>query len=201
MTLPSEQLRTKAIDQAAVAGKPPAAKAPLPSTHAAPAPAAISVAVEEELPSIPAQDAETPAGDSRVQREVETLMLDALAAKLFARLVPERVTLSDGSWVEIDGVSHEPPMLVEAWAHQGPSKGAQRNKVLADALKLVHVAKALGGRHRMILCFSDDEAMARFTGPTWYAGALRAFGVECHLVKLDEASRQRVLEAQRRQFR
>ncbi|WP_432507405.1 hypothetical protein [Kineococcus arenarius] len=200
MTLPSEQLRAKAAAQAAGSG---AVTAPPPTTGATPVPvpAPASVAAEEELASIPAQDDDVPAGDSAVQRHIEALMFDALAARLFVRLAPERITLSDGSWVEVDGVSQEPPVLVEAWAHQGPPKGAQRNKVLADAFKLAHVAKALGGRHRKILCFSDDAAAAPFTGRSWYAGALHAAGVECHVVALDEEWRQRALEAQRRQFR
>lgn len=129
-------------------------------------------------------------------------MLTALAKSIGVPLSPARIHLPDGSYVEADGVSSEPPVLVEAWAHQGPPKSAQRNKVLADALKLVHVSAALGGRHRKILCFSDEAAAKPFLSrKAWYAGALRTLDVQVHLVDLPPEWRQRILEAQKRQYR
>jgi hypothetical protein len=93
-------------------------------------------------------------------------------------------------------------VLVEAWAHQGPPKSAQRNKILADALKFVHVAAALGRGHRKVLCFSDDEAARPFQSRrSWYAGALRTLDIQVHVVDLSAEWRNRILEAQRRQYR
>ena len=93
-------------------------------------------------------------------------------------------------------------MLVEAWAHQGQPKGGQRNKVLTDALKLVHVSAALGGGHRKILCFSDDAAARPFQSRrSWYAGALRTLDVQIHVVDLPAERRQRIVQAQQRQYR
>lgn len=188
--LPSVALRAKAQAMASGNGAPAGPTEVEPQGQLTP----VSVANEESLD-------EVPAGDSSVQREAEAVMLAALASRLFVPLAPERIYLSDGSWVEVDGVGQNPPVLVEAWAHQGPPKSAQRNKVLADALKLVHVAKALGEVHRKVLCFSDPAAAAPFTGRSWYAGALRALQVECHVVTLDDGWRQRILQAQRRQYR
>jgi hypothetical protein len=133
--------------------------------------------VEEPLAGVPA-------GDSSVQREAEGLMLTALSQALGVVFVPQRIHLADGAWVDVDGVSHDPPVLVEAWAHQGAPKSAQRNKVLSDALKLVHVAKVLGGEHRRVLCFSDSDTARPFVGRSWYAGALRDLGVEVHVVSM-----------------
>jgi hypothetical protein len=111
-------------------------------------------------------------------------MLDALSQVLGIPLVPEHIRLPDGTRVDVDGVSHEPPVLVEAWAHQGKPKSAQRNKVLSDALKLIHVAKILGGEHRRVLCFSDPDAARPFVGKSWFAAALRDEDVEVHVVAL-----------------
>lgn len=145
--------------------------------------------------------AKVPAGDSTVQRQAEGAMLDALTQELGCPLTSERIHLPDGSYVDVDGVSHEPPVLVEAWAHQGAPKAAQRNKVLADALKLMYVGGLLGSRHRLVLCFSDPDAARPFSGRSWYAGALRDRGVEVRVVDLSPDWRARIMEAQRRQYR
>lgn len=144
---------------------------------------------------------EVPAGDSKVQRDAEAVLLAALSASVGVSLAPARVHLPDGTYVECDGVSEDPPVLVEAWAHQGPAKSAQKHKVLADALKLVHVAASLGRGHRKILCFSDHEAAKTFQSRTWYAGALRRMDVQVHVVDLPPAWRERIVQAQKRQYR
>ncbi len=144
---------------------------------------------------------EVPAGDSAVQRDAETVLLAALSASIGVSLAPARIDLPDGSYVEVDGVSDTPPVLVEAWAHQGPAKSAQRHKVLADSLKLAHVAAALGAGHRKILCFSDEEAARTFKSRTWYAGALRRLDIQVHVVDLPTEWRERIVDAQRRQYR
>jgi hypothetical protein len=144
---------------------------------------------------------EVPAGSSLEQREAEGIVLKLLIDRLGFLLRPERIHLPSGAFVDVDGVSHDPPALVEAWAHQGPPKSAQKQKVLADALKLNYVADVLGAGHRKILCFSDDEAAAPFTGRSWYAGALAHAGIEIQIVELPPEWRQRIRDAQTRQYR
>ena len=73
--------------------------------------------------------------------------------------------------------------------------------MLADALKLVYVASQLPGAHRKVLCLSDEEAARPFLGRSWYAGALRSMGVEVEVVPLGDEWRERVLNAQARQYR
>ncbi len=96
-----------------------------------------------------------PDGDSSEKREAERWMLVELSRRLEVRLVPRRLAMADGVRVELDGGDEDLTVLVEAWAHQGPPKPAQRNKVLADALKLVWVASTLPRRPRLVLCLSD----------------------------------------------
>ena len=56
----------------------------------------------------------------------------------------------------MDGGTDDPenPLLVEAWAHQGPPKPAQRAKVLTDAFKLSFAATLHGRRPRLLLLFT-----------------------------------------------
>ncbi len=145
---------------------------------------------------------EVPPGDSTVQQHAEAVLLAALAERLGVRLAPRRLHLPDGSYVDVDGVRLDPPVLVEAWAHKGPPKGAQRNKVLPDALKLAHVAGVLTDLPwRKILLFSDHDAARPFTSGSWYAGALRTLNIEVEVVTLEPALRASILDAQKRQYR
>jgi len=140
-------------------------------------------------------------GESSTQIAAEAVLVAELGRLLGIPLVPRRVHLSDGSFVDVDAYSDEPLVLAEVWAHQGPPKSAQRNKVLGDALKLQHVAADLNRPSRLILCFADQAAAAPFSGATWYAGAIRRFGVEIVVVDLPDSWRERIRDAQRLQYR
>ena len=131
------------------------------------------------------------AGDSVEQRRAERLMLDLLERQLNCRLErPWRRSLPSGGRLEVDGGTDDPEnaLLVEAWAHQGPPKPAQRAKVLTDAFKLSFAATLLARRPRLLLLFSDKEAAAPFRSPrTWPAAAIREAGIEVVVVDLPEA--------------
>ena len=109
------------------------------------------VQVAKTIPIVEVELAEIPAGNSDVQRHAETIALKALSEQIDVELVPERLYLDppDGPYVEIDGVSHDPRVLVEVWAHQGAPKSAQRNKILSDAFKLQYVNDVLDGNYRL----------------------------------------------------
>lgn len=144
---------------------------------------------------------ELPPGDSGEQRQAEGIMLAALSRELGIALQPRRIPVG-AVRVEVDGADEDHAVLVEAWAHQGPPKAAQRHKVLADALKLVWVASTLPARPRLVLCLSDPAAAAPFTGSrSWAGAALHDLGVEVRLVDLPDEVRALVLRAQRRQYR
>ena len=150
------------------------------------------------------EDVETvpkPPGDSSEQRNAEAVMVALLAEELGVPLAPRRVLVADGRWVEVDAAAGDLSVLCEAWAHQGPPKSAQRNKVMTDALKLVFVRDELGNNARLILLLSDEAAAAPFRGRSWYAAALEHFRVEVRVVSLPDATRAEVRAAQERQFR
>jgi hypothetical protein len=74
---------------------------------------------------------------------------------------------------------------------------------LADALKLAWIATTVYPRPRLILCMIDPRAVAPFlpTSRSWAAQALQDFRIETVLVDLPADVRQRIDEAQTRQYR
>ncbi|MGJ6960635.1 hypothetical protein ACSDR0_01915 [Streptosporangium sp. G11] len=153
-------------------------------------------------PELEGQPKDLPPGNSDEQRRAERVMLEMVGERFGVVLAPRVISLSDGVRVEIDGVSDDLSILVEAWAHQGRPKAAQKNKVLSDTLKLLYVASTLEVSPRLVLCLSDPLAAHHFTAArSWAAMALRNFAVEVVVVELPAEVRAAVLAAQTRQFR
>lgn len=144
-----------------------------------------------------------PPGDSAEQRDAERVMLDLLGRDLGLALEPATIAVASGARVEVDGCDASQTVLVECWAHQGPPKPAQRNKVLADVLKLTWIVTTIYPRPRLIVCMSDPLAAAPFLPParSWAARALQDFAVTVHVVDLPAGIRERVRAAQQRQYR
>ncbi len=143
-----------------------------------------------------------PPGDSAEQRDAEALIVAGLSAELRVSLTPRSFALPDGVRLTIDGVADAPTILVEALAHQGPPKSAQKAKVVTDALKLLWVDRVLfGGEARKILALSDTAAAGHFQGRSWMAAAFRDLGIEVRVVSLPDAVREKIRRAQERQFR
>ncbi|MEV4316859.1 hypothetical protein [Actinocrispum sp. NPDC049592] len=141
-------------------------------------------------------------GNSQEQKQAERIMLELLGERLGVVLGPRRIPLGDGVRVEVDGADADLSILVEAWAHHGPPKVAQKYKVLTDAFKLMYVASTLPHSPRLILCLCDPEAARHFTtARSWAAQALRKYGIQVELVQLPADVSAAVLAAQRRQFR
>ncbi|CRK57990.1 hypothetical protein [Alloactinosynnema sp. L-07] len=165
-------------------------------------PNATTTAITDAPALVRAEDVESPSGDSREQRDAERAMLDLLSTRLGIALRPRRFALADGVRIEVDGADQQLSILVEAWAHHGPPKSAQKNKVLADVLKLLHVATTLPTRPRLMLCLCDSDAAHHFTSArSWAAHALRGFDIEVEVVELPADLKAAVLAAQRRQYR
>jgi hypothetical protein len=187
----------------------PLSRGPKPSTDAEDSHASHHLGMpQEHTPTVgpvpPVTKQEKPpaaAGDSAEQRAAETLILAAAARKLGVSLTPRRLYLGDGVRVEVDGVSDDPPVFCEVWAHQGPAKVAQGHKVLHDALKLYIAGEALTPRPRLVLALTDAAAASRFQNHSWYALALRRLGVDLITVDIPDSVRESIRAAQCRQGR
>lgn len=127
-------------------------------------------------------------------------MIAAVAKAIGIPLTKKVVPLEGGARPEVDGVSADGRVLVEAFAHHGKMIGGQLRKVSEDAFKLVTLAKGREGM-RLIVAFADDAAAKSFMGRSWKAEVLRSWGVEVLVVELQGDVRDGIREAQVRQFR
>ncbi|MEP6665067.1 MAG: hypothetical protein ABJA81_01350 [Nocardioidaceae bacterium] len=83
-----------------------------------------------------------------------------------------------------------------------PPKPAQRKKIVGDAFKLAFAATLVQIPPRLILLFSDEEAVAPFASArAWSSAAFQAFGIDLAVVELPEEERAIIRRAQERQFR
>lgn len=142
-----------------------------------------------------------PPGDSAVQRAAEGEILRLAAVKLGIALRPQRLILADGVRIEVDGVAADRSILCEVWAHQGPAKVGQGHKVLSDAVKLYAAAQSVRPAPRLLLIVSDEAAVHRFRGKSWYGHALRTLGVEIMTVPIPVELQARIKHAQSTQYR
>jgi hypothetical protein len=139
--------------------------------------------------------------DSAEQRDAEDWLIARLEADLQVSLRRHGAPSSAVTGVELDGFAlSQPPILCEAWAHVGRPKPAQKNKVLADALKLVWVEKECfpDGANKYLL-FGDQTAARHFRDRAWASRALTALRVEVRVYDFADDRRLRLLEAQHRQ--
>lgn len=139
------------------------------------------------------------ASNSTEQQQIESVVLATLNQQLGLNLAPRRLSLSETTIVQLDGLDEENQAACEIYSRLGRLKGSQPDKVASDLLKLNLVEEALGGRWRKILCFASEEAARVVQGKSWLAAAAACFRVEVRLVTLAEAERELLLAAQARQ--
>lgn len=135
---------------------------------------------------------------SHEQTAAEGLVLDTLSDRLGAQLAPQRVDLAGGSYMNVDGVSDDPQVFVEVFAHQGALKGGQRHKVAGDVLKLVTLSKA-HPEARLVLAFADAVAAKSVQNKGWLAETVVTWGIEVIVVDLPADVRAGLNAAQLRQ--
>lgn len=99
--------------------------------------------------------------------------------------------------IELDAISFDGTVVVEAYARQGALKGAQLKKVAQDVLKLALLERAGGHVQRRVIVFASVEAEQSVGG--WVRLAADHFGVEFLVVEIPEALRGLILSAQGRQ--
>jgi len=139
--------------------------------------------------------------DSSEQRRAETYLVDAFSRELRVALAKKRLPAGTSA-IEFDGVSDDALIVVEAWAHVGPAKPAQRHKVMTDALKLVWACGRLVPQNaKRFLLFGDEKAADSFRGAGWMAMALKDLEVTIKVIDLSPDLRRELELAQRRQDR
>lgn len=138
--------------------------------------------------------------ESNEQQQAETILIQAISNEIKVNLVHGH-PLTDETHITVDGYCVEPAIICEAWAHIGPPKSAHKQKVMTDAFKMLYIEKAVGKSFRKILVFADEDAAKPFLSNTWQAKCLRAYNIETKIVKLPQAMREKIIRAQKRQYR
>jgi hypothetical protein len=100
-------------------------------------------------------------------------LVGALSAHLGCRLTPHEFWLPEGTRVAVDGADGEPPsLLVQCTRVQGQLKSSHRNKVIADAFKLLWLRDSVFAQAQPVLALSPE--FARLCGPgAWLTAALQ----------------------------
>jgi hypothetical protein len=142
---------------------------------------------------------------SDVQQLAEQLMIREFSRQLGRELGSATIPIGKNK-VTGDGCHRDDNRvtLVEAWAHVGKAKSAQRNKVLSDMLKLAFVSSVLRRSYPTLnveshLIFADVSAANVVTGNGWAALAAKEFGIAMQVIALSQEVLNKIKEAQRRQ--
>jgi len=142
---------------------------------------------------------------SDVQQLAEQLMVSEFARQLGRELGKATIPIGKAK-VTVDGFHKDDNRvtLVEAWAHVGKAKAAQRNKVLGDMLKLALVTSALRRSYPSLkvesyLVFADSTAANVVNGKGWASLAAKEFGIATQVIALSNDVINTIKEAQRKQ--
>ena len=115
-------------------------------------------------------------------------MIEALSAKCGTPLTPHRFTLPGGVRVGVDGADRDPPkVLVQATRAGGRVKSTHRNKVIADAFKLIWLSDAHFPDATLILALSPDLSHLLSRG-SWLSAALDQRRIHTVLVDDNEGN-------------
>jgi hypothetical protein len=141
---------------------------------------------------------------SDVQQLAEQLMVSEFSRRLGRELGRATIPIGQNK-VTVDGFHRDENRvtLVEAWAHVGKAKSAQRNKVLSGMLKLAFVSSALRRSYPTLkveshLVFADLSAANVVNGNGGAALAAK-FGIAMQVIALPKEVINTIKEAQRRQ--
>jgi hypothetical protein len=142
---------------------------------------------------------------SDVQQFAEQLMVSEFSRQLGRELGKATIPVGKTN-VTVDGFHKDDNRvtLVEAWAHVGKAKAAQRNKVLSDMLKLALVTSVLRRSYPTLivesyLVFADSTAANVVNGKGWASLAAKEFAITTQVVALSNDVVEKIKEAQRRQ--
>lgn len=137
---------------------------------------------------------------SREQQEAEKELLYSFSKKY--KLTEEKPVFPDVFSCQPDGTyknDKEEWVWVEVYAHQGPLKSAQRQKVCTDILKLITAEKILQQPIQKYILFGSEEAMQCFQNNSWHARSVQEWNIKLEVGELSEQTKQKLAAAQARQ--
>jgi hypothetical protein len=142
---------------------------------------------------------------SDAQINVEAQLIKSLGRKIAVPLQPRRIKIGRNR-IDLDGYyeNHRQIVVAEAWSHVGKAKSAQKDKVLADVLKLwlVKQERVSNPHRKKIKCyyaFADTDAARVLRSESWGSLAARQIGIEAVLIRISSRLRRKLVTAQRNQ--
>ena len=172
----------------------------LNAQHEGASPAASTSENASRLGSDSADAMPTSDSNSNEQVSAERLILEQVAKRVGVGLRPRRLYLTNGAYVDVDGVAEDESVLVEVFAHQGVLKGGQRHKIATDILKLITIAQERSPRPRLVVAFADPGLATWAAGKSWLAAAIASWRIDVFTADLDDSIRAGIREAQARQI-
>ncbi|MBP5385537.1 MAG: hypothetical protein J6Y57_11290 [Lachnospiraceae bacterium] len=141
--------------------------------------------------------------DSGIQREIEDIQLKKLTKKLSANSLVANPTLkykNDPSVsIRPDFYSEEDHIIGEIHSHEGRLKAAQQKKIAADILKMLSFEKDFGEDFKKYIVVCDKEEYEQLQGGSYLAYAIKQYGVELMLLKLDKDHKKQLRKAMKEQ--
>ena len=142
--------------------------------------------------------------DSTVQRQAECIIFEKVCKWLGLSELQRNPTifLTDASYprIEPDFYSGKHLIVGEIFAHVGPPKRGQHNKISNDILKMLLLDKMTRITHRKIIVVCDTREENALRGESALAECIRQFGIEIKRIDLDAETREKILFAQEQQF-
>lgn len=110
-----------------------------------------------------------------------------------------KVILSGGVYIEPDLYSEKDKIICEIFAHIGPLKGGQKQKISQDILKMLLLEKSKATTYRKVIVVADDRVEKYLNGKSFISESVRQFEIEIKKVNLPDEMFVNVSNAQLRQ--
>lgn len=113
----------------------------------------------------------------------------------------KKIFLADNSYtyMQPDFISEKELIVGEIFAHIGKPKKAQDNKISNDILKMLLLERVTGNNYRKVIVVCDKEEEKKLKGLSVLAESIRQFDIEVIRIEIDEAMKEKICNAQKRQ--
>jgi hypothetical protein len=131
--------------------------------------------------------------DSKVQREIEEMIVQSLSKKENCNFM-KKVKIK-GIKFEFDFYNEEKKIIGEVYAGIENISSGSIKKIITDCFKLVYAEKLLGYKCSKKLVFIDEKIKKKFEGNSWISFAIKEYGIQIHLELLNNLEMEKLKNA------
>lgn len=142
--------------------------------------------------------------DSTVQQNAEKVIVRKLEKQIGLAentLLETNVLLTDRTYVVFDGFNKDEGVIAEAYARIGKLGPSQKNKIVTDVMKMILTEKVLNKDFKKIIAVCDDSVYEQMSGLSWKSLAISEFDIKVMKVDIDDSLKNKIVNAQKRQYR